>query len=165
MDADRFGLRDQCGRESQLRKSKSLHSRQTANEGKRSFSDLTRKQAGKAGLILLFDGEVGPLETSEPRRAQPNRYPDLEPNLTPAFPIPLGGTSGLAAKTTHADFAVGVRISIQWRNRPGFSPGSLTLDCDYVPHARDSFKERTVRTRAGKNCQAEFQRMSEAGAP
>ena len=28
--------------------------------------------------------------------------------------------------------AIGVCISIQWRNRPGFSPGSLTLSCDDV---------------------------------
>ena len=35
------------------------------------------KTARETGLILLFDGEAGPV--TGPRRAQPNRYPDSEP--------------------------------------------------------------------------------------
>jgi hypothetical protein len=54
-----------------------------------------------------------------PRRAQSNRYPDLGPeNLAPAFPVLVGPV------------AVGVCSPLQWRNRPRFSRGSLTLDCD-----------------------------------
>ena len=56
----------------------------------KSVHALARKQSREAGLILLFDGEVDSLAlANEPRRAQFNRYPDLEPDLTPAFPIPL----------------------------------------------------------------------------
>ena len=40
---------------------------------------------GMTGLILLFDGEADPASAG-PRRAQPNRYPDLGPDLAPAFP-------------------------------------------------------------------------------
>ena len=40
------------------------------------FNEFPPALAGRTGLILLFDGEVGPAG-AEPRRAQPNRYPDL----------------------------------------------------------------------------------------
>jgi len=42
----------------------------------KAFNISQRKQIAGAGLILLFDGEVGP-HNAEPRRAQPNRYPDF----------------------------------------------------------------------------------------
>jgi len=85
------------------------------------------RRAHEAGLILLFDGEVGPpAKANEPWRAQLNRYPDLEPDLTPAFPIRWA-----KQWLVRDGVAVGVRISLQWRNRPGFSPGSLTLSCDW----------------------------------
>jgi tRNA threonylcarbamoyladenosine dehydratase len=41
---------------------------------------------------------------------------------------------------------VGICSPLQWRNRPGFSPGSLTLDCIQGEHSFASFKERDVST-------------------
>jgi len=51
--------------------------------------------------------------TPGPRRAQPDRYPDLGLDLAPAFPVLVGPV------------AVGVCSPLQWRNRPRFSRGSL----------------------------------------
>ena len=43
--------------------------------------------AEQAGLILLLTEKLAPF--GEPRRAQPDRYPDFGRNLAPAFPPPL----------------------------------------------------------------------------
>ena len=51
----------------------------------KAFDEPRAALTAQAGLILLFVGEVGPA-SAEPRRAQPNRYPDFGHNLTPAFP-------------------------------------------------------------------------------
>ena len=80
--------------------------------------------ARRAGLILLFDGEVGPEHRTgvppvphrEPRRAPPNRYPDFGP-----------GTSLPPSRSYARPVAVGVCSPLQWRNRPRFSRGSLTF--------------------------------------
>ena len=53
----------------------------------KAFNEFAEKQFQRAGLILLFDGEVG-CRKRQPRRAQLNRYPDFGFNLAPAFPIP-----------------------------------------------------------------------------
>ncbi len=68
-------------------KQKTFTPRQTANEGKGSFSDPAGKQARGAGLILLFDGEVDPRRRANHDERISSRYPDLEPDLTPAFPV------------------------------------------------------------------------------
>ena len=59
----------------------------------KAFNEFAEKQFQRAGLILLFDGEVG-CQKRQPRRAQLNRYPDFGFNLAPAFPIPIFGLSG-----------------------------------------------------------------------
>ena len=51
-------------------------------------------------------------------------------NLAPAFPIEWRSV------------AVGVCSPLQWRNRPRFSRGSLTFDCDKSEHSVRHFKER-----------------------
>ena len=124
------------------------------NEGK-SFSDLARKQARKAGLILPFDGEVG----SFVLRANHDEHSPtgiLTWSLTSLRPS-RSFDQWLGPQCER--IAIGVCISIQWRNRPGFSPGSLTLSCDDVPHPRDSFKERHGVTRVEKSCQEHFRKL------
>jgi len=44
----------------------------------KAFNQSSPNTVREAGLILLFDGEVDPAPAG-PRRAQPNRYPDLGP--------------------------------------------------------------------------------------
>src|SRR5947208_9246212 len=84
----------------------------------KAFNEVAEKQFQRAGLILLFDGEVG-CRKRQPRRAQLNRYPDFGFNLAPAFPIPTSGS-----------VALGVCIPLQWRNRPRFSRGSRSFSCN-----------------------------------
>jgi hypothetical protein len=52
---------------------------------------------------------------------------------------------------------LGVRNLLQWRNRSGFSPDSLTFDCEFDELAFTVFKERYSFTRAPKT----FQELSE----
>ena len=52
----------------------------------KAFNEVAEKQFQRAGLILLFDGEVG-CRKRQPRRAQLNRYPDFGFDLAPAFPV------------------------------------------------------------------------------
>jgi len=56
----------------------------------KALSESRSAHAQRAGLILLFDGEVGGSTPAAgvklPRRAQPNRYPDFGRSLAPAFP-------------------------------------------------------------------------------
>jgi hypothetical protein len=58
----------------------------------KAFNESQRQQIAGAGLILLFDGEVG-TALAEPRRAQANRYPDSE--LKPRSRLPSISASGL----------------------------------------------------------------------
>ncbi len=100
-----------------------------ANQRMKAFSESHPALTAWAGLILLFDGEVWrnatlPLRVKiggqialQPRRAQPNRYPDFGP-----------GTS-LPPSRSGGPVAVGVCNPLQWRNRPRFSRGSLTPGC------------------------------------
>src|ERR1039457_4290806 len=55
-------------------------------------------------------------------------------NLAPAFPSCCG------------QWPVGGCSPLQWRNRTGFSPGSLTLDCIQGEHPFAGFKERNTST-------------------
>jgi hypothetical protein len=57
----------------------------TENEG---IQRILSKTVRQAGLILLFDGEVG-RSHERPRRAQPNRYPDFGLKPHSAFPFPV----------------------------------------------------------------------------
>ena len=82
----------------------------------KAFNISREKRFARAGLILLFDGEVAPLIGAG--RAQPNRYPDFE--LEPRSRLP--GRDG--------QWQLGVCRSLQWRNRPRFTRGSLTRDCE-----------------------------------
>jgi len=64
---------------------KPSNSGKTENEG---IQRILPKTVRQAGLILLFDGEVG-RSYKRPRRAQPNRYPDFgfqPPSRLPAVP-------------------------------------------------------------------------------
>ena len=104
------------------RKTKNLQT--PANRRMKAFSESRRALARRAGLILLFDGEVGLKvgqasrlsRIEEPRRAPPNRYPDFGP-----------GTSLPPSRSYARPVAVGVCSPLQWRNRPRFSRGSLTF--------------------------------------
>jgi len=87
----------------------------------KAFSESPRALARRAGLILLFDGEVGSrsrtgVPPGEPRRAPPSRYPDFGPR-----------TSLPPSRSHPRPVAVGVCSPLQWRNRPRFSRGSLTF--------------------------------------
>jgi hypothetical protein len=75
---------------------KSLHSRQTANEGWRSFSDPGATGAG-AGLILLFDGEAG-LPKGGPDESNQTGILTCGLSLAPAFPARLGADQWLEAR-------------------------------------------------------------------
>jgi hypothetical protein len=96
----------------------------------KAFGESRRAPAQRAGLILLFDGEVG---RSNERPDERNQTGILTPglDLTPAFPI------------WWRSVALGVRSPLQWRNRPRFSRGSLTLGYVVTMDSRPStFKEQ-----------------------
>jgi len=59
----------------------------------KALSESPRALARRAGLILLFDGEVGPALRDRDEHGQTDILTSGL-NLAPAFPIPLGGTSG-----------------------------------------------------------------------
>jgi len=113
----------------------------------KAFDESRPALAAQAGLILLIVGEVdcasdGHRPTrQQPRRAQPNRYPDFGHDLAPAFPLAVCGKQWL----------VGARSPLQWRNRPRFSRGSLSLDCDFRWTTGPSFSKNVtfVRPRTG----------------
>jgi len=48
---------------------------------------------------------------------------------------------------------LGIRNLLQWRNRSGFSPDSLTFDCEIDELAFTVFKERPPFKPTAKNCQ------------
>ena len=109
-----------------------------ANRRMKAFDESHPAPAGQAGLILLFDGEVGPVKD----RDEHNQADILTSGLTSLPPSrPLIFTernSGL----------VGVCNPLQWRNRPRFSRGSLTPDRDDDgPQVHQTFKERKSNTR------------------
>ncbi len=53
-----------------------------ARRGMKAFNESQRKQFAGAGLILLFDGEVGLRCERSRGRAQANRYSDSEPRAS-----------------------------------------------------------------------------------
>ena len=59
----------------------------------KAFSESRLAAAKRAGLILLFDGEVGPAKRDHDEHNQTDIL-TWGLNLAPAFPIPFGGTSG-----------------------------------------------------------------------
>src|SRR6266540_7524036 len=86
-----------------------------------------------------------PARLKRPRRAQPDRYPDLGFCLAPAFPAACAA-SGL----------LGVRHPLQWRNRPRFTRGSLSSGCEFKRAlvVSDVFKERPCVNLVPAPCQA-----------
>ena len=88
----------------------------------KAINESAPRQAGRAGLILLFDGEVGSAKAEPDEHSQTGILtPGL--NLAPAFP-----PHAFASR----QWLVGVCNPIQWRNRPRFSRGSQTLDCGAI---------------------------------
>jgi hypothetical protein len=57
---------------------------------------------------------------------------------------------------------LGVRNLLQWRNRSGFSPDSLTFDCDIDELAFTVFKERSSFMPAAEDCQELSERILRA---
>jgi hypothetical protein len=52
--------------------------------------------------------------------------------------------------------ALGVCSPLQWRNRPRFSRGSLTLGCVQMDNGSIYFKEQATRTPRRAICQEKF---------
>jgi hypothetical protein len=115
----------------------------------KAFSESLPHTRSGSGLILLLTEKWSlrrRSQTAAPttRRAQSNRYPDFGRDLAPAFP-------------TRWSVALGVCSPLQWRNRPRFSRGSQTFDCDGDEPAFISFKERVVVNAVLEICQEKFQ--------
>jgi hypothetical protein len=94
-------LRDQREEEG-FRKQKTFNPGKTENEG---IQRIPPALTGWAGLILLFDGEVGPAPRDHDEHNQ-TVILTSGLNLAPAFPVLVGPV------------AVGVCSPLQWRNRP-----------------------------------------------
>jgi len=106
----------------------------------KAFSESRSAPAQRAGLILLFDGEVGrgivaagKLQSARRRRSSKAAaaifFDHDEHSQTDIL------TSGFKPHSRLPDppygpVALGMCSLLQWRNRPGFPPGSLTFDCD-----------------------------------
>jgi hypothetical protein len=123
----------------------------------KAFSESLPHTRSGSGLILLLTEKWSLRRRSQTavpttRRAQSNRYPDFGRDLAPAFP-------------TRWSVALGVCSPLQWRNRPRFSRGSQTFDCDGDEPAFISFKERVVVNAVCKICQEKFQLKSFMNRP
>ena len=107
----------------------------------KAFSESPSAITEGAGLILLFDGEVG---RSNERPDERNQTGILTPglNLAPAFP------------TQWRSVALGICSPLQWRNRPRFSRGSLTSYCVLRMDFSIAFKEPMIRNPQAAVCQA-----------
>ena len=101
-------------------------------------------QANQAGLILLFAEKLIPLRGTTTSAFKPVSWLQAL-NLAPAFPA--------AHSTRVAQWLLGVCSLLQWRNRSGFSPDSLTFDCDKDELAFTVFKERSPFRTDAARCQ------------
>jgi hypothetical protein len=88
------------------------------------------------------------LSSSSAGRAQLNRYPDSRPEPRSRLPAARHAYQHAALQ-----WRLGVCSLLQWRNRPRFSRGSLTFDCDTKRTRVRTFKEHHVVTPDGKNLQ------------
>jgi len=107
----------------------------------KAFSKSLPALTGQAGLILLFDGEVGPAKRDHDEHSQTGILTSGL-NLTPAFPACF-----------RKPVAVGVCSPLQWRNRPRFSRGSLRLAVAAMDKPSIFIKEQFLLTEFLNSCQ------------
>jgi hypothetical protein len=129
-------LRDQCGNEVvpisgfEAENENAFISSKTGNEGIQRFLIKTVHQAGP---ILLFAEKCFGTSEADER----NQTGILTWGFKPRSRLP---------DPARRSVALGSRSPLQWRNRPGFSPGSLTFDCYSGRHLPADFKERSFCT-------------------
>jgi hypothetical protein len=85
--------------------------------GRRTVENSEWRVESRGAGTAASHSQLVALNFTRGRRAQPNWYPDfgLRALLPPSRPW--------------RPVAVGVCSPLQWRYRPGFTPGSLTFDC------------------------------------
>ena len=103
------------------------------NEGSTEIPSRTREPGWPHPSLR---GEVGPAKRDHDERNQTGILTSGS-NLAPAFPP-------VHAVHETMQWLMGVRRPLQWRNRSGFSPDSLTFSCDKDELAFTVFKEHLL---------------------